>query len=231
MPLSYLFCLVVERPRDALKSGLSDSELAVTSKTISQCFCYADEIFFPFLPRHFTRCSPLSSSPRIAQCFRRTHTLGAYLNSTNKRILIRNNHEFCPSNRCARYVFSNFSSAAPQLISNFWNLVALGALIVFSIIEMSIAAWITAKYNAHHNYPTSGTRARVRYILFVSVWTIAIGSLYLIGFLVAPTSIFSSMASYSFLYVLSYSAYHLIPCFLCLNRFFSQPNSHFNCHL
>jgi len=184
-----------------------------------------------FLPRHFTRCSPLSSSPRIAQCFRRTHTLGAYLNSTNKRILIRNNHEFCPSNRCARYVFSNFSSAAPQLISNFWNLVALGALIVFSIIEMSIAAWITAKYNAHHNYPTSGTRARVRYILFVSVWTIAIGSLYLIGFLVAPTSIFSSMASYSFLYVLSYSAYHLIPCFLCLNRFFSQPNSHFNCHL
>ncbi|KIM49745.1 hypothetical protein M413DRAFT_15625 [Hebeloma cylindrosporum] len=76
--------------------------------------------------------------------------------------------------------------------------IAFGALIVFSIIEMSIAAWITAKYNAHHNFPTSGTRARVRYAIFVSVWTIIFGTLYLIGFLTAPTSIFSSVVSHFF---------------------------------
>ena len=203
--------------------------MAVTSKTISQCFCYADEIFF-LSYRDISLAVPHCPHGQPSTLYELTNS-ELYLNSTNKRILIRNNHEFCPSNRCARYVFSNSPSAAPQLISNFWNLVSLGAIIVFSIIEMSIAAWITAKYNVHHNYPTSGTRARVRYILFVSVWTIAIGSLYLIGFLVAPTSIFSSMASHFFLYVLSYSAYHLIPFFLCFNRSFFQPNSHFNSHL
>ena len=116
-----------------------------------------------------------------------------------------------------------FPSSALHLISKFRNLVAFSTLIIFSIIEMSIAAWITAKYNSRHNFPSSGTRARVRYTLFVSIWTIVIGTAYLIGFLVAASSVFSSVASHFVLYVLSHSTHHLTP-FLSLpsTPFFSN---------
>lgn len=73
-----------------------------------------------------------------------------------------------------------------------------GAIVVFSIIEMCISAWITAKYNANHNFPNSGVRARVRYILFVSIWTILFGSGFLVVFLVATTSALASVASHFF---------------------------------
>jgi len=71
-----------------------------------------------------------------------------------------------------------------------------GGIIVFSIIEMCIAAWITAKYNANHNSPNSGLRARVRYILFVSIWTILASSVYLGLFLTMAGSVISSVASH-----------------------------------
>ena len=102
-------------------------------------------------------------------------------------------------------MFLNSPSAILQLISHITNLVAFGALVIFSLIELSIAAWITAKYNANHNFPTSSARARVRYTLFMSIWTTIFGSVYLVGFLVAASSIFVSVASHFFLYVL----YHL----------------------
>ncbi|KAF4612186.1 hypothetical protein D9613_004567 [Agrocybe pediades] len=69
-------------------------------------------------------------------------------------------------------------------------------LILFSIIEMCIAAWLTAKYNSNHNFNTSGERARVRYILFASIWTILFGFSYLILFLVAAGSALASIASH-----------------------------------
>ena len=34
-----------------------------------------------------------------------------------------------------------------------------GALVIFSLVEMSIAAWITAKYNANRNFPNLGASA------------------------------------------------------------------------
>jgi len=73
-----------------------------------------------------------------------------------------------------------------------------GALVVFSIIEMCISAWITAKYNAHHNFPNSGVRARVRYLLFLSIWTLLFGSGFLVIFLLSATSAFASVASHFF---------------------------------
>ncbi|KDR86110.1 hypothetical protein GALMADRAFT_235345 [Galerina marginata CBS 339.88] len=74
--------------------------------------------------------------------------------------------------------------------------ITFGALLVFSIIEMCISAWLTAKYNAHHNYPSSSVKARVRYLLFVSIWTILISSVYLVAFLVASSSFVASVASH-----------------------------------
>jgi len=117
-------------------------------------------------------------------------------------------HGFCCSNRPPRYVVSNFPSAALQLISNFRHVVAFGALLLSSLIELSISTWITAKYNANHNAPTSSAHVRVSYLFFMSIWTIVFGSVYLVGFLIAGTSIFASMAPHFFLRVLFYSTYH-----------------------
>jgi len=99
--------------------------------------------------------------------------------------------------------------AALQLISTFRNLVAFGVLLIVSLIELCIAAWITAKYNTNHNFPTSSTRAQVRYLLFMSIWTIVFGTVYLVGFFVAANSVFVSVASHFFLCVLSHSICHL----------------------
>ena len=66
---------------------------------------------------------------------------------------------------------------------------------------MCIAAWITAKYNANHNFPNSGLRARVRYTLFVSVWTVLVGGVYLVLFMTMAGSMISSLVSHFALYV------------------------------
>ncbi|KIM47224.1 hypothetical protein M413DRAFT_23459 [Hebeloma cylindrosporum] len=83
--------------------------------------------------------------------------------------------------------------------------VAFGALALFALIELSIAAWITAKYNSKHNSPGSSVTVRVRYILFMSVWTIVFGGLYLVGFIVAGAgSMFTSVASHFFFLFLTW---------------------------
>ena len=69
---------------------------------------------------------------------------------------------------------------------------------------MCIAAWITAKYNANHNFPNSGLRARVRYILFVSIWTILFGSVYIALFITMAGSWMTGLASHFVLYVSLY---------------------------
>jgi len=74
--------------------------------------------------------------------------------------------------------------------------IMFGAIVVFAIIEMCIAAWITAKYNANHNSPNSGLRARVRYILFVSIWTVLLGSAYLGLFLAMAGTFITSVVSH-----------------------------------
>jgi len=74
--------------------------------------------------------------------------------------------------------------------------IMFGAIVVFAIVEMCIAAWITAKYNAHHNFPNSGLRARVRYILFVSIWTILFGSIYMALFITMAGRWITGIASH-----------------------------------
>lgn len=90
------------------------------------------------------------------------------------------------------------------------ELVTLGALFLFALVELFIAVWLTAKYNANDNFPTSETPSRVRYLLFMSIWIIVFGIVYLVGFFVAENSILASVGSSFVLYVLSHSIRHLI---------------------
>lgn len=71
-----------------------------------------------------------------------------------------------------------------------------GALVLFSIIEMCIAAWLTSRYNSRHNNLNSGLRARVRYLLFTSIWSVLFCSGYLVIFLVSAGSVLAGVASH-----------------------------------
>jgi len=56
-------------------------------------------------------------------------------------------------------------------------------MIFFGFIELSISAWLVSRFNANHNYVSTIERDRVRYLLFVSSWTIFFSFLFLILFL------------------------------------------------
>ncbi|TFK21644.1 hypothetical protein FA15DRAFT_672402 [Coprinopsis marcescibilis] len=75
--------------------------------------------------------------------------------------------------------------------------ILFGSIVLFALIEMCIAAWLTAKYNANHNYPFGSVRTRVRYILFCSIWTVFVGTIFLVLFMVTSAgSIFTSVAAH-----------------------------------
>jgi len=76
--------------------------------------------------------------------------------------------------------------------------IIFGLVIALAIVEMSIAAFLTERYNSHHNFPSGSVRARTRYLLFTAVWTVLLGSIYLVVFLTSGSSgsILSSIASH-----------------------------------
>ncbi|KAF5385107.1 hypothetical protein D9615_000958 [Tricholomella constricta] len=83
--------------------------------------------------------------------------------------------------------------------------ILFGLLLVFSIIEMSISAWLTSRFNAHHNYRNTSERDRVRYALFASIWTIIGSSLFLILFIHSATgSIMTSVAAHLIFLILTW---------------------------
>ncbi|CAA7270865.1 unnamed protein product [Cyclocybe aegerita] len=80
--------------------------------------------------------------------------------------------------------------------------ILFGAIILFSIIELAISAWLTSQYNSHHNFSSGTLRSRVTYTLFVSVWTIVLSSAFLGLFLVnAGNVLVSVMGHFVFLFV------------------------------
>lgn len=67
---------------------------------------------------------------------------------------------------------------------------------------MCIAAWVTAQYIAKHSAPNSATQDRVRFVLFASVWSITLCTVYIVLFLKAATRKVASVASHVVLSVL-----------------------------
>ncbi|KAJ6601003.1 hypothetical protein DFH09DRAFT_1020226 [Mycena vulgaris] len=75
--------------------------------------------------------------------------------------------------------------------------ITLGLIILFGIIELSLAAWLTSQFNKHKNERTLSERDRVRFTLFASTWTIAFSTLFLILFMhSANGSILTSVLSH-----------------------------------
>ncbi|GAA6029647.1 hypothetical protein JCM8097_000983 [Rhodosporidiobolus ruineniae] len=69
-------------------------------------------------------------------------------------------------------------------------------LILFSLIEWAIAAWLVAHFNKH-GAPNSSVNGKVRFLLFTGLWTFVFSIVYVIGFLKATTSFAFSIASHA----------------------------------
>ncbi|KAF8900237.1 hypothetical protein CPB84DRAFT_1779120 [Gymnopilus junonius] len=75
--------------------------------------------------------------------------------------------------------------------------IAFGTLILFSVIEMSISAWLTAMFASKHNALNSNEKARVHYTLFTSIWTILFSAVYLVAFMLKSDNLLASIASHA----------------------------------
>ncbi|KIJ66548.1 hypothetical protein HYDPIDRAFT_86654 [Hydnomerulius pinastri MD-312] len=74
--------------------------------------------------------------------------------------------------------------------------IVFGLIIFFSIIELAISAYLTARFNQHHNYFNVAERDRTRFLLFTSIWTLALSALYMFFFFSMPSGVMSSVASH-----------------------------------
>ncbi|KAG0706611.1 hypothetical protein DFH29DRAFT_798037 [Suillus ampliporus] len=82
--------------------------------------------------------------------------------------------------------------------------IVFSMIIFFSIIELAISAWLTSRFNAHHNYFSLAERDRTRFLLFTSIWTIVFSSLYMFFFFSLPDHVLGSVASHIFFLFLTW---------------------------
>ncbi|KAJ7778807.1 hypothetical protein DFH07DRAFT_796059 [Mycena maculata] len=75
--------------------------------------------------------------------------------------------------------------------------ITFGLIILFGIIELALAAWLTAKFNTLHNERSLTERDRVRFTLFTSTWTVFFSSLIVVLFWHSPDgSVLTSVLSH-----------------------------------
>ncbi|KAI0319940.1 hypothetical protein OF83DRAFT_1107489 [Amylostereum chailletii] len=84
--------------------------------------------------------------------------------------------------------------------------ITLGLLTFFGIIELAIAAWLTSRYNSHHNYPFVGIRDRTTFLLFTSAWTVVFSLLFVLLFMHSAStgSPLTSVASHFVVFLLTW---------------------------
>jgi len=83
--------------------------------------------------------------------------------------------------------------------------IAFSILLLFTIIELSISAWLVSRYNMKHNYQSLTNRDRVRFTLFASTWTVAGSIFFLVLFMHSSDgSVLTSVASHLVYLVLTW---------------------------
>ncbi|KAI0673934.1 hypothetical protein C8Q78DRAFT_661244 [Trametes maxima] len=76
--------------------------------------------------------------------------------------------------------------------------VIFGFIILFSIIELAISAWLVSRFNLRHDYLSIDVRDRTRFLLFTSCWTIFFSLFYFALFLHSPSGgIMTSIVSHA----------------------------------
>ncbi|WVR06244.1 hypothetical protein IAU60_003274 [Kwoniella sp. DSM 27419] len=74
--------------------------------------------------------------------------------------------------------------------------IAFGLLLFFAFIEGCITAWLVSRFNDHNTYPSNSIRDRLKFLVFVSWWTVFFSAAYIAAFFVAFLSFIASIASH-----------------------------------
>ncbi|KAH9824935.1 hypothetical protein DFH28DRAFT_942277 [Melampsora americana] len=75
-------------------------------------------------------------------------------------------------------------------------------IILFSFIEFLISSILISNYNSNDSYFSDDIRDRLKFLLFTSIWSLSLTSLYLYGSFKLSSSIFFSLISHSiFLFI------------------------------
>ncbi|CAD6590459.1 MAG: guanine nucleotide exchange protein for ADP-robosylation factor, partial [Tremellales sp. Tagirdzhanova-0007] len=83
--------------------------------------------------------------------------------------------------------------------------VIMGLLCFFAVIEGCITAWLVTEYNkGKSEYPNHSYRDRLRFLVFVSWWTVVFTALYLVFFLINAGSFIVSIASHGIWFALTW---------------------------
>ncbi|KAI6120938.1 hypothetical protein EDD16DRAFT_1477896 [Pisolithus croceorrhizus] len=98
--------------------------------------------------------------------------------------------------------YFSYFAVYPEANNNI--IVVLGLIILFSIIELAISAWLTSRFNARHDYFSITERDRTRFILFASIWTTVLSSCYLLFFFAMPDNALSSVLSLMIFLILTW---------------------------
>jgi len=69
-------------------------------------------------------------------------------------------------------------------------------IVVIAIIELSISAWLTSRYNSHHNFLSTTERDRVRFLLFCSIWTTLLSPIFPVVLSLESLEVLSSVAAH-----------------------------------
>ncbi|BGP54705.1 hypothetical protein JCM8202_003212 [Rhodotorula sphaerocarpa] len=76
------------------------------------------------------------------------------------------------------------------------HIISFSLLTVFSCIAWIIAAALVSYWNGSSSYPSGSEGVRIRFLLFVGLWTFIFSLVYIVGFLVAASSFIFSIASH-----------------------------------
>jgi hypothetical protein len=69
------------------------------------------------------------------------------------------------------------------------------------VLQLSISAWVTARYNTHHDFLSTSLRDRVRFLLFCSIWTTFLSPLFPVLLLLGGVEVLASVAAHLILFV------------------------------
>ncbi|KAI0005560.1 hypothetical protein BJV74DRAFT_762072, partial [Russula compacta] len=70
--------------------------------------------------------------------------------------------------------------------------------------QLSISAWLSARYNTHHNYLSTTERDRVHFLLFCSIWTTVLSPIFPTLLLLESANILTGIAAHVIFLFLSW---------------------------
>jgi hypothetical protein len=114
--------------------------------------------------------------------------------------------------------YSTSTNHSTHLVLNRYFLVFFVVIVVIAVIEvcpsymriqrydnpfvqLSISAWLTSRYNSHHNFLTTTERDRVRFLLFCSIWTTLLSPIFPVVLSLESLEVLSSVAAHLVLFV------------------------------